>query len=53
MNVSRIEIEVYTENQAAIGLYEKHGFVIEGTCRNYAFRNGQYVDAHLMARVVA
>lgn len=53
MNVSRMEVEVYTDNQAAIGLYEKHGFVIEGTCRNYAFRNGQYVDAHLMARVVA
>lgn len=52
MNVSRIELEVYAENLAAIELYQKHGFVVEGTCRNYAFRDGRYVDAHVMARVV-
>lgn len=51
MNVSRIEVEVYTDNEAAIGLYRKHGFEIEGTCRRYAFRNGVYVDAHVMARL--
>ena len=51
MNISRIEIEVYTENTAAIALYQKHGFLIEGTCKQYAFRNGRYVDAHLMARI--
>ncbi len=51
MNVSRIEIEVYVDNAAAIALYEKHGFVVEGTCRNYAFRDGRYVDAHIMARL--
>ncbi len=51
MNVSRIEIEVYTGNAAAIALYAKHGFVVEGTCRRFAFRNGEYVDAHLMARL--
>lgn len=53
MNVSRIEVEVYTDNVAAIALYEKHGFAVEGTCRNYAFRDGRYVDAHVMARVAA
>lgn len=53
MNVSRIELQVYTDNAAAISLYKKHGFVVEGTLRNYAFRNGQYVSAHVMARVVA
>lgn len=51
MAVSRIEIEVYTGNEAAIGLYRKHGFVIEGTCRQYALRDGAYVDAHVMARL--
>jgi L-phenylalanine/L-methionine N-acetyltransferase len=51
MNVSRIEIEVYTDNEAAIALYKRHGFALEGTCRRYAFRNGEYVDAHIMARV--
>lgn len=51
LNVTRIEIEVYTDNNAAIALYEKHGFVIEGTCQQYAFRDGVYVSAHLMARL--
>lgn len=51
VNVSRIEIEVYTDNEAAIALYRKHGFVVEGTCRNFAFRNGTYVNVHIMARV--
>lgn len=50
-NVTRVELEVYTDNTAAIGLYKKHGFVVEGTCRDYAFRNGQLVDTHVMARV--
>jgi len=26
-------------------------FVIEGTKHKYAFRQGEYVDAHVMARV--
>jgi len=32
-------------------LYRKYGFVIEGTARAYAFRNGRYVDAYAMARI--
>lgn len=51
MNVSRIEVEVYTDNHAAIALYRKHGFEVEGTLRRYAFRDGAYVDAHAMARL--
>ena len=51
VNVSRMEVEVYTDNAAAIALYSKHGFVIEGTCRRYAFRDGGFVDAHVMARL--
>ncbi|MEG3192920.1 GNAT family N-acetyltransferase [Lysobacter sp. D1-1-M9] len=53
MQITRIEIEVYTDNTAAIDLYSRHGFVVEGTCRRSAFRDGAYVDAHLMARVAA
>lgn len=49
--VRRIELEVYTDNEAAITLYRKHGFIIEGTAKSYAFRDGQYVDVHLMAKV--
>lgn len=51
LNLHRIELEVYTDNAAGIHLYESHGFVIEGTMRDYAYRNGKYVDAFGMARL--
>lgn len=49
--ISRVELEVFTDNEAAIALYQKFGFEIEGTLRAYAFRDGHYVDAYLMARI--
>lgn len=50
LNVQRIELTVYTDNVAAIALYEKFDFVIEGTSRGYAFRDGVYQDVYQMAR---
>lgn len=51
LNYQRLELSVYTDNLAALHLYQKFGFAIEGTCRAYAFRDGQYVDAYEMARL--
>lgn len=51
LNVSRIELEVYPDNEAAIALYKKFEFEIEGTLRDYAFRDGAYIDSYLMARI--
>ena len=51
MQMTRLELEVYVDNTAAIALYRKHGFVEEGRMRNYAFRDGKYVDVWGMARV--
>lgn len=51
LNLTRLELTVYTDNAAAIALYTKFGFAVEGTHRAFAFRNGQYVDAHSMARM--
>ncbi|XAW87612.1 GNAT family N-acetyltransferase [Vibrio sp. CDRSL-10 TSBA] len=53
LNLKRIELTVFTDNQPAIGLYKKFGFEIEGESKAYAFRNGEYVDAYHMARVRA
>jgi putative acetyltransferase len=50
--VTRIELGVYTDNAAAIGLYKKHGFEMEGTAKKYAFRDGKYVDTYFMAKVI-
>ena len=49
--VRRIELEVYTDNHAAIALYKRHGFAIEGEARDYAFRDGEYVDVFFMANI--
>lgn len=49
--ITRIELEVYTDNGAAVSLYRKFGFDVEGTARGYAFRNGEVADVYLMARV--
>ena len=51
LNLTRLELEVYTDNAPAIRLYEKFGFTIEGTLAQFAFRDGQYVDSYLMARL--
>ena len=51
LNYQRLELTVHTDNLAALHLYRKYGFVIEGTARAYAFRDGRYVDAYAMARI--
>jgi putative acetyltransferase len=50
-NLLRLELEVYTDNAPAIRLYERNGFVIEGTHRAYVYRLGEFVDAYTMARL--
>ena len=50
LNLTRLELEVYTDNDAAIRMYEKFGFSHEGILRQHAFRDGQYVDSAVMAR---
>jgi len=51
LNLTRVELEVYTDNEPALRLYKKFGFEIEGTMRRYAYRDGQWVDAYFMARL--
>jgi L-phenylalanine/L-methionine N-acetyltransferase len=51
LNLQRLELEVYADNEAAISLYERFGFEREGTLRMHAFRDGVFVDSILMARL--
>ena len=51
LNLVRLELTVYTDNEPAIKLYQKFGFKIEGTLERYAFQEGNYVNAYSMARI--
>jgi putative acetyltransferase len=51
LNLTRLELEVYADNDAAIRLYERFGFEREGVLRQHAFRDGRYVDSIMMARL--
>jgi len=53
LNVLRIELTVFTDNDAALALYKKFGFEIEGTSPCFAMRDGKLVDAYHMGRVVS
>lgn len=51
LQLRRISLNVYVDNEPAIRLYRRFGFEVEGTQRDFAFRAGRYVDALLMARL--
>jgi L-phenylalanine/L-methionine N-acetyltransferase len=47
--VRKVELHVFTYNEAAIKLYEQFGFEREGLRRKHYLQNGELVDAILMA----
>lgn len=51
LGLTRVELTVWADNQAALALYRKAGFVEEGVARDYGLRHGVLVDALYMARV--
>lgn len=51
LGLTRLDLRVYVDNEPAISLYKKFGFEIEGTHKRFAFRDGEYVDALVMARI--
>ncbi|CAM4323799.1 GNAT family N-acetyltransferase [Vibrio agarivorans] len=51
LQVKRIQIEVNSDNQAAIACYKKFGFEIEGEAKMSCFRDGEYVSTYYMARI--
>jgi putative acetyltransferase len=51
LGLTRLDLRVFADNGAAIALYRKFGFEVEGTHKCFALRGGQYADAHVMARL--
>jgi RimJ/RimL family protein N-acetyltransferase len=48
LNFNRIQLHVAIENEKAIDLYKKTGFVVEGTLRQAMYRDGKYHDFYVM-----
>ncbi len=51
LNLVRLELDVYTDNERAISLYKLFDFEIEGSKRLNVFRGGMYLDSYMMARL--
>ena len=46
--IKKNNLRVRTDNQRAIELYQRKGFIIEGTIQKEIFLNGKYFDLHWM-----
>lgn len=51
LNLVRLSLEVYIDNERALRLYKNFDFEIEGRIRACSYRNGKYVDGYLMGRL--
>lgn len=51
LNLVRLEMDVYTDNERALRLYKNFDFEIEGRKRLDAFRGGSYIDSYILARL--
>lgn len=51
LNMNRIYLRVYANNEPAVGLYESCGFEIEGTLRQAQFDEGGFQDVLIMAQL--
>jgi len=46
----RIELDVTTDNERAISLYQSFGFEVEGKKKYAIIKDGKYADLIIMAR---
>jgi putative acetyltransferase len=51
LGLHRLEARVCTDDDDTLELYATHGFDKEATMRRFMFRDGDYADAHLVARL--
>jgi len=51
LNLTRLELEVNEDNLAAISLYKRVGFDVEGIKRLSTFKSGSYINSVIMSRI--
>jgi len=49
LNLNKVYLGVDAENTGAVTMYERVGFVLEGTQRQHLFRDGAFRDSHVMS----
>jgi RimJ/RimL family protein N-acetyltransferase len=52
-DIHRLELTVRMDNERALQLYEKMGFLREGTKRHSLRIDGRFVDEHYMSKLIA
>jgi diamine N-acetyltransferase len=48
LNLNRVQLHVAVENEAAVNVYKKCGFVVEGTLRQAMYHRNRYSDFYVM-----
>ncbi len=48
LNLNRVQLHVFVENERAVKAYKKRGFQIEGTLREAMYHKGKYCDFYVM-----
>ena len=51
LNLRRLSLIVFSDNEPAIRLYQSVGFETEGTMRRFGYGNGAWMDAIMMGRL--
>jgi putative acetyltransferase len=51
LNILRLELEVYPDNESALSLYHKFGFKVEGEKKCCNFKAGKFVNLLILARL--
>jgi RimJ/RimL family protein N-acetyltransferase len=50
-NLHRLWAEIFSNNPTSIALFEKTGYVREGTLRDHTFKSGKYWDSYIYGLV--
>lgn len=51
LNLKRVDLDVNSDNPAAIALYEKFGFVLEGQKQYHTYGSGRWAHSYFMGRI--
>ncbi len=49
LNLNKIYLKVFADNQPAVKLYEKMGFIVEGVLKKDVFKDGEFRDVLFMS----